>query len=231
VIAAPASEVATYTYNDFHQLPDPPHQPLYLRTVLRYLRSDPQIVSVLDAGCGDGNFTASIAAAGYATYGLDLSESGIEIASTRGVGIFARGSIYEDLAAAFPGMTGFDAILAIEVMEHLYSPRDFVRRAFEALRPGGLFIVTTPYWGYLKNIALALTGRMDGALTALWDGGHIKHWSRTTLTSLLTQQSFDVIGFAGAGRRPPYLWNGMVLACRKPNSLPPPALSAGSGVG
>jgi 2-polyprenyl-6-hydroxyphenyl methylase/3-demethylubiquinone-9 3-methyltransferase len=225
--AAPELEVVTHTYDDFHQQPDPPHQPLYLRTVLGYLRGDPQIVSVLDAGCGDGNFTASVGAAGYTTYGLDMSESGIEIASSRGVGSFARGSIYEDLAAAFPGMKNFDAIIAIEVIEHLYSPREFVRRAFEALRPGGVFIVTTPYWGYLKNIALALTGRMDGALTALWDGGHIKHWSRRTLTSLLTEQSFDVIGFAGAGHRPPYLWNGMVIACRKPSNLPSPALRSG----
>lgn len=170
---------------------------------------------MLDAGCGDGNFTASLADAGFDMYGCDLSVSGIEIARSRGVGTFAHASIYEDLLEPFSGVTAFDAVVAVEVIEHLYSPRVFVRRAEEALRPGGLLVLTTPYWGYLKNIVLAVTGRMDRSLTALWDGGHIKHWSRKTLTLLVEERSFSLVGFSGAGRRIPYLWNGMVMAFRK----------------
>jgi 2-polyprenyl-3-methyl-5-hydroxy-6-metoxy-1,4-benzoquinol methylase len=217
--ASSAGCPGVHSYNDFHEQPDPPHQPMYLDIVVRYLRSDARIVSVLDAGCGDGNFTASIAGAGYSAFGLDMSESGIAIATTREIGTFAHGSLYDDLAAPFPGIENFDAIIAVEVIEHLYSPTEFVRRAWESLRPGGMFILTTPYWGYLKSVLLAITGRMDRALTALWEGGHIKHWSRNTLTTLLTQEHFTVVGFAGAGRRPPYLWNGMVIACRKADEL------------
>ena len=180
------------------------------------MRSDPSIESVLDAGCGDGNFAASLAEAGYQVCGLDMSDSGIRIASGRGIGPFRKASVYDDLRAPFVGVTAFDAIVSVEVIEHLYSPRVFVRRAFEALKPGGLLIVTTPYWGYMKNVAIAVTNRMDASLTALWDGGHIKHWSRKTLSSLLTEQSFEVVGFDGAGLRIPYLWSGMVVAARKP---------------
>lgn len=61
--------------------------------------------------------------------------------------------------------------LYLEVIEHLYSPRQFVRRPYTALRPGGILIVTTPYWGYLKNLLLVLTNRIDHALTSLWEGG------------------------------------------------------------
>jgi 2-polyprenyl-6-hydroxyphenyl methylase/3-demethylubiquinone-9 3-methyltransferase len=107
----------------------------------------------------------------------------------------------------------------VETIEHLYNPRQLVRRVHEALRPGGIFIVTTPYWGYLKNVVLAITGRLDGALTALWDGGHIKHFSRRTLTSLVMEQGFDVMAFEGCGEGvrayTPYLWNGMLMAFRK----------------
>jgi 2-polyprenyl-3-methyl-5-hydroxy-6-metoxy-1,4-benzoquinol methylase len=205
-----------YAYNDYHLNPDPPHQPMYLQLVLHWLRIDPTIESVLDAGCGDGNFAASLAEAGYQIRGLDMSETGIQVASARGVGSFAKASLYDDLTAPFAGVAAFDAIVGVEVIEHLYSPRIFVQRAFAALRPGGLLILTTPYWGYLKNIALALTNRMDDSLTALWDGGHIKHWSRKTLSRLLVEQSFEVIGFSGAGRPVPYLWNGMVMIARRP---------------
>jgi len=101
-------------------------------------------------------------------------------------------------------------------MEHLYSPKQFTARCFEALRPGGVLIVTVPYWGYLKNVLFALTGRMDAHLTALWEGGHIKHWSRKTLTALMTRASFRVIAFEGCGRPVPFLWSSMMMVFRKP---------------
>lgn len=205
-----------HTYHDWETHPDPPHQPLYLDILLRYLRSDPTIRRVLDAGCGNGSFTASLADAGFDMYGIDLSESGINVARRENPKAqFAVASVYDDFRKVFPGVDSFDAIVSIEVIEHLYDPRTLARRAHEALRPGGLFIVTTPYWGYLKNVALALTNRIDRALTALWDGGHIKHFSRQTLSALLLEQPFEMVGFSGAGRPIPGLWNGMVMAVRK----------------
>lgn len=152
-------------------------------------------------------------------YGVDLSKEGISIACKRACGTFAVASMYDDLRMPFCGVESFDAIIAIETIEHLYTPRVFARRSFEALRPGGILIVTTPYWGYLKNLVLALTNRLDGALTALWDGGHIKHWSRKTLTQLMLEQSYEVISFEGCGRPVPYLWSGMMMVFQKPQRL------------
>ena len=203
-----------YAYNDFTWQPDPPHQPLYLAKVLAELGADPSIESVLDAGCGDGNFSESLFENGFSVCGIDLSSSGIQIAQGRNIGQFHLASLYEPLLASFPALDHVDAIVCVEVIEHLYSPRSFVSGAYDALRPGGRLIVTTPYWGYWKNIALAVAGRTDRNLTALWDGGHIKHWSRRTLTTLLEEKGFEVVGFRGAGRLP-YLWNGMVLTARK----------------
>lgn len=215
----PLSDEA-YAYSDYSQ-PDPPHQPLYLDFLTRMLRTDPSIETVLDAGCGDGNFTKSLADAGFRMYGIDLSDGGVERARRRYPDVsFARASVYDDFREVFPDCPRFDAIVSIEVIEHLYSPRIFVKRAREAVRPGGLVIVTTPYWGYLKNIVLAVTGRIDRYHTALWDGGHIKHWSRKTLTKLFEEQGFERIAFYGAGRPIPFLWNGMALAFRQRSSGP-----------
>lgn len=211
-----AEAEAHYIYADYATDPDPPHQPLYLRKVVRHLSNDPSIVRVLDAGCGDGNFAASLHDAGFEMFGMDMSASGVRIATARGAGQFVESSVYDDLLHPFPGVQAFDAIVAVEVIEHLYAPRVFARRAFDALRPGGRLIVTAPYWGYAKNIAVAVSGRMDRSLTALWDGGHIKHWSRKTLGQLMQEQSFETVAFEGAGRRPPYLWRGMVMVFGKP---------------
>ena len=208
-----------YYYHDFAQ-PDPPHQGLYLELVLRFLRSDRTIVRVLDAGCGDGNFTASLSDEGFEMYGIDLSSGGISTAKERYPQVsFFQASLYDSFTAAC-GVSTFDAVVAIEVIEHLYSPRQFVQRAHAALRPGGLFVVTTPYWGYVKNVLLSLTNRIDRALTSLWEGGHIKHYSYQTLRQLLTVQGFDYIAFHGAGRKIPYLWKGMVMVVRKASASP-----------
>ena len=71
--------------------------------------------------------------------------------------------------------------------------------------------------GYLKNCALAISGKLDAHFTALWDGGHIKFWSRRTLTALLQEAGFQVVSFRGAGRCP-WLWKSMLIAARKPLS-------------
>ena len=69
--------------------------------------------------------------------------------------------------------------------------------------------------GYVKNLALAASGKLDAHFTARWDGGHIKFWSRRTLTTLLTEAGFEPIAFRGAGRWP-WLWKSMLIAARKP---------------
>ena len=51
-------------------------------------------------------------------------------------------------------------------------------------------IISTPFHGYWKNLALALTNKMDWHYTALWDHGHIKFFSPRTLTRLLTDCGF-----------------------------------------
>jgi 2-polyprenyl-3-methyl-5-hydroxy-6-metoxy-1,4-benzoquinol methylase len=204
----------SYSYHDYG-VPDPPHEPLYLAKVVHSLQTA-GATTILDAGCGDGSFTASLAKAGFTVYGLDLSEGGIDSARGRYPHIqFATASVYDDLGKVFRGVTQFDAVISVEVIEHLYSPSTFVSRVHECLTPGGLAVVTTPYWGYIKNVGLALTNRIDRSLTALWEGGHIKHWSRKTLTMLFEQGGFKAIYFSGAGRGVPYLWNGMVMAFQK----------------
>ena len=109
----------------------------------------------------------------------------------------------------------FDYVLSTEVIEHLYNPRDHVRAAYDALRPGGRFVCTTPYHGYWKNLALALAGKWDSHADPLWDGGHIKLFSRRSLGRLFEEAGFRDIAFRGIGRLP-YLWMSMGMRGDRP---------------
>lgn len=168
---------------------------------------------VLDAGCGRGAFTGRLAKVGHEVFGFDLSKPGIEIAKNQYPDIrFEVASVYDDFETLF-GCT-FDSIVSLEVIEHLQDPRCFVRNVKNALSPGGIFIVTTPYHGYLKNLLLAITGGMDRHFGALWDGGHIKFWSRRSLSLLLSEAGFDLVAFRGAGRLP-YIWKSMIMVAQR----------------
>lgn len=84
------------------------------------------------------------------------------------------------------------------------------RLAAKLLKPGGVVLVTTPYHGYLKNLALSLLDKWDQHLSPFWLHGHIKFWSRQTLTQLFEGEAFQFISFRGLGRLP-WLW--MTMLC------------------
>ena len=67
------------------------------------------------------------------------------------------------------------------------------------------------------ELALAVAGKWDAHANPLWDGGHIKLWSRRTLSLLLEETGFQNLQFRGAGRAP-LLWMTMVMSGDKPRS-------------
>ena len=169
---------------------------------------------VFDAGCGNGALLLDLQSRGYEVAGCDASASGVTHARIA-CGAQARIehlSVYDDLAGTFG--SNWDVVVSTEVVEHLYAPRDFVRQVAHLLAPEGTLVLSTPYHGYLKNVALALTGALDAHFTALWDGGHIKFWSYRSLKALLGEFGFTDFEFRGAGRLP-WLWKSMVVVCRK----------------
>jgi ubiquinone biosynthesis O-methyltransferase len=168
---------------------------------------------VLDLGCGNGYFAKEMARIGFEVVAIDSSTSGIELAQREASPVrFEVASVYDDIVRNYGR---FDAVVSTEVVEHLYDPRTFVRNAFTALEEGGTLVLSTPYHGYLKNLALAITGKMDGHFTALWDHGHIKFFSRSTMTQLLEEAGFESVKIRGLGRIPP-LAKTMLVTARKP---------------
>lgn len=169
---------------------------------------------LFDLGCGNGSVGAQLAREGWSVTGVDPSSEGIAQAVDAFPDLrFEQGSAYDDLAAKFGR---FPVVVSLEVVEHVYAPRDYARTLFDLVDPGGTAITSTPYHGYLKNLALAVSGNMDRHFTALWDHGHIKFWSIPTLTTLLTEAGFRDIRFLRVGRIPA-LAKSMIAVAQKPS--------------
>jgi len=168
---------------------------------------------VFDLGCGNGAFAGRLADQAFEVTGVDPSTTGIEQAHRQWPTLeLHNGSAYDDLRSRFGT---FPALVSLEVVEHVYAPRDYAKCVADLLEPGGLAIISTPYHGYWKNLALALTGQFDRHFTALWDHGHIKFWSIRTLTCILNQAGLRVEQVHRVGRLPA-LAKSMIVVARKP---------------
>lgn len=168
---------------------------------------------VFELGCGNGSVAALLGREGWDVTGVDPSTEGITRANLAYPQLrLETGSAYDDLALRYGR---FPVVFSLEVVEHVYAPRDYARTLFDLVEPGGTAIVSTPFHGYFKNLALAITGKWDRHLTALWDHGHIKFWSFATLTELLREAGFGQIRFRRVGRIPP-LAHSMIAVARRP---------------
>jgi 2-polyprenyl-3-methyl-5-hydroxy-6-metoxy-1,4-benzoquinol methylase len=184
----------------------------YLLPAITHTLADLQIRPrrAFDLGCGNGSVASWLASQDYDVSGIDPSETGIAEANRAFPTLDLRvGSAYDPLHKSFGQ---FPLVISLEVVEHVYSPRDYARCIQQLLLPKGYALISTPYHGYLKNLALAVTGQWDSHFTALWDHGHIKFWSPKTITTLLTETGLVVHRIIRVGRIPQLAKSMLVIA-------------------
>lgn len=184
----------------------------------------PRIVAILktldvrrvaDIGSGNGALCGLLDAEGFEVVGVERDEEGFLMSVDRYPSIkFYQMGVESDPQPLLTAEKNFEAVISTEVIEHLYSPHLLPRFANAILKENGLLVISTPYHGYLKNLALSIANKWDYHHTPLWHGGHIKFWSRKTLSQLLAEAGFEVVGFHGVGRLP-LLWKSMVIVARK----------------
>jgi SAM-dependent methyltransferase len=182
--------------------------------ILSILKSLP-VKRIADIGCGNGALCGSLKNNGFDVVGIEYDKQGFDI-STK---IYPNIHFYNLGVEANPNEVlmneeSFDAVVSTEVIEHLYSPHNLPIFAKHLLKGNGFLILSTPYHGYIKNLAISLLNKWDFHHTALWHGGHIKFWSKKSLATLLKENGFETIGFYGVGRMP-YLWKSMILVAVK----------------
>ncbi|HUA04015.1 MAG TPA: methyltransferase domain-containing protein [Solirubrobacteraceae bacterium] len=177
------------------------------RTAQRLLDLLEQRVSpgrLLDIGCGHGLLMAEARDRGWDPIGLELSRSAAAHARDLGLGVLEQ--TIDDAALA---PESFDAIVAVDLIEHLPNPREFVRCCRRLLAPGGALVVATPdpespmarifgrrWWGYIPAHLHLLPRRMLRELM------QAEGLVLTDDVTMVRDFSFEywVAGFAGRGR-------------------------------
>lgn len=210
----PHAENAAATPRDYNSAQSRRYHRELLPHLADSLSALPPGARILDAGCGNGFISGELLKRGFRVLGIDVSESGIGICRREyPAGQFEVASICDPDIQRVTG-NDFDAIVAIEVVEHLYSPARFLDNCHSLLKKNGILVLSTPYHGYLKNLLLALAGKLEDHFQAGHEGGHIKFWSRRSLEKALEDHGFRAAGFAGCGRIP-FLWKSMIVKAAK----------------
>lgn len=99
---------------------------------------------LLDVGCGGGLLCEPLTRLGGQVTGIDPTEEAIKAARLHaaevGVSIDYRHATAEGLATV---SEKFDAVLAMEVVEHVANPRDFLDTCSSLVKPGGALVLAT----------------------------------------------------------------------------------------
>ncbi|HTD53281.1 MAG TPA: methyltransferase domain-containing protein [Thermoanaerobaculia bacterium] len=62
-----------------------------------------------------------------------------------------RNILYDDMTRSLLPTETFDAVVAVEVLEHVEDDESFVREVHRVLKPGGTFLMTTPNGDFVRN--------------------------------------------------------------------------------
>ncbi|WP_226780048.1 bifunctional 2-polyprenyl-6-hydroxyphenol methylase/3-demethylubiquinol 3-O-methyltransferase UbiG [Oceaniglobus trochenteri] len=145
---------------------------------------------ILDIGCGGGLLSEPMARLGAEVVGADAAAGNIPVAQVHaaqsGLTIDYRHTTAEDLAQAGER---FDAILNMEVVEHVADPLSYLTACQTLLKPGGLMVCSTLNRNP-KSFAMAIVGA-EWVMRWLPKGTH--EWSKF----ITPDELFDLLRRAG----------------------------------
>ena len=165
----------------------------------------------LDAGCAKGFLLKIASQHGWKPYGFDVSAYAIREARKNcpKANLFVLNA--EDKLPFGDGF--FEVITALELIEHLKAPENFLKEAYRMLKPNGLLSITTP------NIASLFNSRVVrrfykslGYTTPFDDETHVSYFDSELVTRTLKRHKFSKV-------KVKYSWNSRQISLHLPRQL------------
>jgi len=125
---------------------------------------------VLDLGCGYGILSDFLRKEGYNCIGLDIDKGKCKATRKKGVK-----TICSDLNIGIPiKSSSVDAVVGVEVIEHLENPWNTLREVKRVLKSGGIVILTFPnFTDFISRLKFLLKSEFSFFIKRIPKGGHI----------------------------------------------------------
>lgn len=156
-----------------------------------FLRGIGKNKRILDIGCRDGALTQTYME-GNTVVGLDIDAVALEDAKAKGIE-----AKHVDLNGDWGLTEKFDAVVAGEVIEHLFLPKEVTRKIASVLKPDGALYGSVPNALPLKARLYILFGKKHK--TDLNNPTHINHFTVKELSGILSKY-FKHVDIYGRGR-------------------------------
>ena len=155
-------------------------------THLRVVRREAASGALLDVGASTGLFLKAARDAGFVVRGVEFNAASADYAR-RAFGLDVVTGTLDDVRLAPDSL---DIVTMFDVIEHLRDPLDAMRAVFAALRPGGLFVLSTPDIDGLFPRASFAVANLIGHWPHPEPPYHLFQFSKATLAAMLRAGGF-----------------------------------------
>jgi SAM-dependent methyltransferase len=139
---------------------------------------------LLEVGCGSGVLLQEAVSRGWRAEAIELS---VELAAMARKNNPTVTITTGDIQNQEPSGTPFDAIISLDVLEHVHTPMTMIENCRELLQPGGLLMLQTPNTRSFRS-------RVQGPRWDMLDPDqHLNLFSPDALRVLLTTVGFDIL--------------------------------------
>lgn len=162
---------------------------------LKFILSDiPRDKKVVSLGCGPGVDLRFLVAQGNEVHGVDVSEAALQKASEIGL-ITHRADLSDSLSDLFND-SSFDVVVATDIFEHLFIPRNLLKEIARILRPEGVLIASVPNHFFLRMRLRILFGH-DIILpyhtgTSQEDYFHMRFFTSAGFERFICSEGFEI---------------------------------------
>jgi len=148
------------------------------------LGKDHREARLLEVGCGSGVLLQEALSRGWRAEAIELS---VELAAMARKKNPTATVITGDIQNQEPSGALFDAIISLDVLEHVHTPMTMIENCRELIQPGGLLMLQTPNTRSLRS-------RIQGPRwNMLVPDQHLNLFSPDALRVLLTTVGFDIL--------------------------------------
>lgn len=171
-------------------------------------RQVPKGARVLDMGAGQGALAKRLQDAGFDVHAVDVAVDDFEAQGVPFEALdFDDPAAVESFLAQHEG--SFDAVLGIEVIEHVENQWSYVRQLHRLLKPGGVMLITTPnVTSWLSRATFLFRGRFHQFADEDLSYGHISPVTPWELELMLTRVGYEDVRIRSAGTLPPLFLTG-----------------------
>jgi 2-polyprenyl-3-methyl-5-hydroxy-6-metoxy-1,4-benzoquinol methylase len=146
---------------------------------------------VLDVGCDTGRFGEALRTRKSAVVdGIERNALAAAQARKRLHEVWER-SIEEP--QAFDGLGPYDAVLFLDVLEHLFDPWQVLKEAVRVLRPGGAVHAVVPNVAHVSVVRRLAQGRFDYEDFGTMDRTHVRWFTRESIRNCFTGAGLERI--------------------------------------